>query len=409
MTHQTVNGRICIGRRVWWYGGGEPSDGRVDGWLGIADSSVSLGARELCCLMGTDGGSFRKAAAKLKKVGQIDVSAESFRVIVEVEGTRMLEARRAGLLNPGWTANDCRSSPSEPSCVLVGADGVMVPVITEAEKAKRRAGHKRVRRRGGKKRRDGRPSRDREPLAARVGKKRKRRQRGADHGWREFKIGTGYSLDKEHCWVWATKGNHEEFGRQLRRETCKLRLDQADRVASVTDGAKWIRRQMQTRLSKLDETILDFYHFAEHVADASASCWGVETTESKAWTGHVLDRATRDGAPGVLEEILLAKQTLCGRKINAGLSKRAAKTALAELENYVATRTEMMDYPKFLAAGYDIGSGPTEAKCKTIPRRLKGSGMRWNLPNAESIAALACTEQSNMLTTYWALQRQRLT
>ena len=43
------------------------------------------------------------AAAKLKKVGQIDVSAESFRVIVEVEGTKMLEARRAGLLNPDWT------------------------------------------------------------------------------------------------------------------------------------------------------------------------------------------------------------------------------------------------------------------------------------------------------------------
>jgi len=399
VTHQTANGRIRIGRRVWWYGGGEVSDDRVDRWLGIADSSVSLGARELCCLVGSDGGSFRKASAKLKKVGEIDVSAETFRVIVESEGARMLETRRVGLLAPDWTASDCRSRPSEPSCVLMGADGVMVPVITAAEKAKRRAGRKRVRRRGGK------------PLSARVGRKsrRKRRHRGSDQGWKEFKIGTGYSLDKEHCWVWATKGNHEEFGRQLRREACKLRLDQADRVASVTDGAKWIRRQMQTRLPKLDETILDFYHLAEHVAGTSASCWGMETTESKAWTGHVLHRAKHEGATAVLEEIVLAKQTLCGRKTNAGLSKRAAKTALAELENYVATRVDMMDYPRFIAEGYDIGSGPTEAKCKTVPRRIKGSGMRWDFPNVEAIAALACTEQSNMLTTYWALQRQQLT
>ena len=404
MTHQTANGRIRIGRRVWWYGGGEPSDGRVDRWLGIADSSVSLGTRELCCLMGSDGGSFRKAAAKLKKIGQIDVSAEQLRVIVEVEGTRMLEARRAGLLNPDWTATDCRSSPSEPSYVLVGADGVMIPVITEAEKAKRRAGRKRVRRR--------RSQRTREPLSVRVGKKtrgRSRHHRGSDQGWKEFKLGTGYSLDKEHCWVFATKGDHKEFGRQLRREACKLRLDLADRVASITDGAVWIRRQMESQLPKLDETILDFYHFAEHVGETSASCWGVETTEAKAWTGHVLDRAKDEGGSAVLEEIVLARQTLCGRKINAGLSKRAAKTALAKLEAYVAARLDMMKYPRFLAAGYDIGSGPTEAKCKTIPRRLKGSGMRWDLPNAEAIAALACTEQSNMLQTYWALQRQRLT
>jgi hypothetical protein len=389
VNHLTANGTIRIGRRVWWYGGGEVSDDRVDRWLGIADSSVSLGSRELCCLMGVDG-SFDKATAKLKKVGQIEVSSERLRVIVEAEGMKMLEARRVGLLSPDWTASDCRSSPSEPSCVLVGADGVMVPVITAAEKAKRRAGRTRVRRRGRTRR-------------------RVRRHRGADQGWKEFKIGTGYSLDKEHCWVFATKGDHEEFGRQLRREACKLRLDQADRVASVTDGAKWIRRQMQTRLPKLDEMILDFYHFADHVAGASASCWGLETTESKAWTGHVLHRAKHEGATAVLEEIVLAKQTLCGRKSNAGLSKRTAKTALAELENYVATRVDMMDYPRFVAEGYDIGSGPTEAKCKTVPRRLKGSGMRWNLPNAEAIAALACTEQSNMLPTYWALQRQQLT
>jgi hypothetical protein len=91
---------------------------------------------------------FRKAAAKLKKLGQIEVSPERLRRGVEVEGLRMLEARRRTLLKPGWDASDCTAGVAGRTQVLVGGDGVMVPVITAGEKAKRRAGRRRVRRRG---------------------------------------------------------------------------------------------------------------------------------------------------------------------------------------------------------------------------------------------------------------------
>ena len=149
----------------------------------------------------------------------------------------------------------------------------------------------------------------------------------------------------------------------------------------------------------LDETILDFYHFAEHVAAASTACEGLETAESKDWTQKVLHMAKHEGPLPVLKEITAAR----------GLLRAAAKRkALSGLEQYMAKRVEMMDYPRFLAAGFDIGSGPTEAKCKTVPARLKGSGMRWNLPNAEAMAALACVDQSNLLEDYWAQQRQRV-
>ena len=374
----TMNGTIRIERRIWWYRS-EPSDGRVDRWLGIADDSLSVGARELCCCVGTDS-SFAKAAGKLKKLGQIDVSVARLRQVVEREGMRMLAARRAGLLRPAWQAEDCRLRPGGPTQVLVGGDGVMVPVITAAEKAKRRAGRKHVRRRG---------------------KVRRRvvRHRGADQGWKEFKIGLFYDAGKERCYAFATRGDHQEFGRQLRREAGKIRLNQADQKFSVTDGAEWLRCQMRMRMPMLDEMILDFYHFAEHVAAASTACWGLETAESKSWTQKVLHMAKHEGTLPVLKEMAAAK----------GLLRAAAKRkALSGLEQYIAKRVEMMDYPRFLAAGFDIGSGPTEAKCKTVPARLKGSGMRWNLPNAEAMAALACVDQSNLLEDYWAQQRQRV-
>ena len=75
-----------------------------------------------------------------------------------------------------------------------------------------------------------------------------------------------------------------------------------------------------------------------------------------------------------------------------------------DLEQYIAKRTEMMDYPTFLKKGFDIGSGPTEAFCKTLTARLKGSGMRWNVRNAQAVMALAALEHSGLWKTYWTLQ-----
>ena len=328
--------------------------------------------------------SFRKAANKLKKLGQklgqIEISAERLRTVVEAEGLAMLQARRQALLKPDWDASDCTVARSGKTQVLVGVDGVMVPVVTAAEKAKRRTGRRHVRRRG-------------------CSAHHVRRHRGADQGWKEFKIGLFYDADKEHGWAFATKGNHEEFGRQLRSEAAKVRLGQADQKFSVTDGAEWIRRQVRTRLPMLDEMILDFYHFAEHVGQAAATCWGPGSSQAQTWTGKVLHRAKHEGALPVLQEIAAARATV---------RAPAKRKGLSDLEQYVAKRVEMMDYPRFVEAGFDIGSGPTEAKCKTVPRRLKGSGMRWDLPNAEAMAALACVDQSSQMKTYWDQERQRV-
>ena len=67
----------------------------------------------------------------------------------------------------------------------------------------------------------------------------------------------------------------------------------------------------------------------------------------------------------------------------------------------MAKRKETILYPGFLARGRQIGSGPTEAMCKTTTARLKGSGMRWDGINAEAIMALAALEQSGRWKSYW--------
>jgi len=48
-----------------------------------------------------------------------------------------------------------------------------------------------------------------------------------------------------------------------------------------------------------------------------------------------------------------------------------------------------------------IGSGPTESFCGCLAKRLKGSGMRWDKDNAESVTALGSIYYSNQWDEYW--------
>jgi hypothetical protein len=379
--HLTGNGIIRIRRRVYWYRD-EGRDERLDRWLGIADGRVSVSARELCCRVGIMGVSFVQGVENLSRLGNIRIGREWLREIVQGEGRAVVASREEGTLRPNWDARDCVASPGGPTRIMVGSDGVMVPVITEAEKQKRRENL--AKKRAGKRtrRRTGGP----------------RRPRGSDQAYKEFKIGTFYDESRERQYAFGTSGNHEELGRILRREAGKLHLHEAQEKISVSDGAKWIRRQLEIRLPMLDAMILDFYHFAEHVAGAARTCLGEGTAQAQSWVQDVLEAARTQGPAAVLVKI---QETL---KPIRSPSKREAMQSLLQ---YVTGRCEMLDYPAYRAKGWDIGSGVTEAFCRTLTDRLKGCGMRWNTHNAEAMMALAALDQSNLWNPYWQEQRRR--
>jgi len=56
---------------------------------------------------------------------------------------------------------------------------------------------------------------------------------------------------------------------------------------------------------------------------------------------------------------------------------------------YFTNHRHQMDYPGFVAAGLPIGSGVTEAACKTlVKQRLCASGMRWKNKGAKIVLSL---------------------
>lgn len=377
MTYLTINGRVAIERVVYWRKASGPSV-PADVFLGIASSRYSPGVRDLICREAMHS-SFRQAAEDLKRVGEIAVSAEEIRLIVETEGRRVIGVQKARELSPGWTASECRATPAFPSCVITGADGVLVPMVTQAEKLKRRANRKAGRKASSSSKRH-----------------RGRKRQGADQAYKEFKLVAFYDSSHEHQYVVATSGDHRALGRLMRCAASVLELDQAQVSYSVSDGAEWIRRQYQIQLPMLLSNVLDYYHFREHVVLTARGLFGEGTPEARAWRKAGCGCVFEKGPLELLGQI---------RDLRRTLRSDTKRTLLTQLETYIAPRLEMLNYPEFRAKGYEIGSGPTESFCKTLTSRLKGSGMRWDKPNAEAIMVLAAVRQSHLWNAYWDHQK----
>jgi hypothetical protein len=57
------------------------------------------------------------------------------------------------------------------------------------------------------------------------------------------------------------------------------------------------------------------------------------------------------------------------------------REVLRQQLQYFRNHQHRMDYPRYLAHGWQIGSGPVESGCKRlVTQRLKGAGMRWAPP-----------------------------
>jgi len=367
-----MNGVLSIERRVY----GSKERGWVypaDQWLGIVLHRISVGIRQWCCLEALDS-SFDKVAESVYSLTGIRLSEERIRNIVEPEGRRVDSARNTGQLGASFTVADC-----DDGVMVSGTDGVLVPTVPETQKAARRKteADKRAAEGRASARRPGRPT------------------KGTDGVYKEAKIVQFYDQSKTGLHVATTMKNHEQLGRIMRREARKVGLSEASFSYAVADGAKWIQKQYQKHLPMLDEQILDWYHFKEHVVETAHAVYGEQSERGDAFQKTMLDAAWEQGSLVMLHKLANYERRNQGKK----------RKAFAELRKYIEPRIALTDYPTFRAAGYDCGSGPTESQCGTLTARIKGPGMRWSPDNAGAMLALAALDHSGLWNTYWKQQR----
>jgi hypothetical protein len=377
----TADGEIRLTRRYFWdkdCGGVFPADASV----GIDKGRVSPGARQILSRMGMVQ-DFRQAADDATRIGNVPVGKERLRKLVEAEAAAITQMRNNGTLKAAWTSADAKielGAKGESSTrVYLGVDGVFVPTVTQEEKEKRRKNQS-IRR-------------QQRSAAGLVNTKPLPPARpGSDERHKEMKIGMFYDQKKKYRHTFVTEANSAAFGPLLKQHAAQVAFEQADVCISLTDGAKWIAGQICRALLLIKIVMLDFYHLSQHVHAAAKCCLG-ETQEAKDWVAARLKEIKELGVTAMLAAIdALAKTSRSPSK----------RQSLRLLRDYVVNRLEMLDYPTSLANGYDIGSGPTEAACKTLTLRLKRPGMKWDRDHAAAMMNLTALYESGQAKAYWA-------
>lgn len=392
----------------------------VDALLDAAENTISLAVRELCCRLGIAGGSFQRSSENLYRAAHLRVSEEIFRQVVESEGQAVIQAAREELLPLDWSAKECLTQTpegKEVSRVYVSADGVYVPMTTQAEKNKRRETVQ-------QKRREKRPKK---------GQKRRRLRAvrpGMDQRYKQVYVTSLYNQDKTRRLVSVGRGDAEVPGKLLGRGAALIRLPAADQKVGLIDGAVCLKRNLDGL--GLDAVGLDFRHLGEHVALADREVSSVKkpaagatepaatvegsgqpmnvaaettgrsgasgtTPQGSAWVGEVLSTVKHQGYQPFWKQLMTRRQA----------TGRRGRNAMDKLLHYVVPRQEMIQYDRFLEKGWDIGTGPMEAMCKSTTRRIKGSGMRWDADNAVAMMGLEALHQSHLWDAWWTKPRSR--
>jgi len=178
----------------------------------------------------------------------------------------------------------------------------------------------------------------------------------------------------------------QSFMNKLNEEIAELkRLYPQATYIGVADGAKENWRYLTQHTSA---QILDFYHASEYLAGAAEALFPGSKAKRKLWLEDRLHslKNKRGAAKKILEEIESAELP---RKTTALTEKRYKAVT------YFTNNHHLMKYQQALKHNWPIGSGVTEAACKTlVKQRLCSSGMRWKSVGAEVLLETRSLVQS---------------
>lgn len=286
---------------------------------------------------------FAQAAKHLKRSTRVELSEPTVRRQTLAAGAAYVAFQTA---QAEHILQTCPACPCAPDCVVVSADGAMVPLR---------------------------------------------------HGeWAEVKtlvVGerdpTAPAGDLHTLSYFSRLSDAASFGDAAVVETHRRGVAGAGRVAGVVDGAVWLQGFLDLHCPDAVR-ILDFPHAVEHVSLVGQAVFGVGTPEASDWLA--LQRHTLKHEGGTV--LLSALHTLM--------------EAYPEVEEcrvpveYLSKRVKQLDYPAFEAAGWPLGSGVVESANKVVMEgRLKGAGMRWAREHVNPMVALRTVVYSDRWDEAW--------
>lgn len=171
----------------------------------------------------------------------------------------------------------------------------------------------------------------------------------------------------------------DQLGLELRRQAAQVGWDQAEQQIALSDGGNGLEEFFRKNFP-LAECILDFWHASEHLTELGLALYPNDEAQRTATVDRWCHRLKHEGGAAMLAEL---------ERLDVSGYSAVARQAYSDHTRYFRNHHHRMDYPRYLANGWQIGSGPVESACKTVVGyRLKGSGMRWGEPGSDAVCHL---------------------
>jgi hypothetical protein len=194
----------------------------------------------------------------------------------------------------------------------------------------------------------------------------------------------------------SRKTSSEEFERLALVEIQRRGVENARQVAAVMDGSDWL--QGFSDYHRPDAVrILDFPHAGEHIGQIGEFLYGEGTPQAQEWLKGKLHQLKHAGPDDLFTELhQLQTQHPDAQAVSGNLA-------------YLEKREQQIQYPRFQADGWPIGSGIVESGNKLVVEvRLKGSGMHWAEQHVNPMLALRNIECSGRWKEDWPKIETRL-
>jgi hypothetical protein len=329
--------------------------------VGLTPKHLTPGAERLTALAGLASESFEEAAEKiLPEMSGLRVSETTAARTTEAAGDRLKQLRDAGQTLGSPRPWDWNKDAQGRTCAYVSIDAICV--------AQQAAG-------GGK-------AEGRMPYVAMLfnplpdlsnaGDRRlvppaAARPSGVAARQQARYLAGLYSLD--------------QLGQPLRKQAAQVGMERAEVWIALTDGGNGLEDFLRANFGRSDlVVILDFWHVAEYLAALAKALHPGDEEQSLALKGQWCQTMKHEGGAAILEVL---------RRLELPRRRPAVTQAYEEAVRYIANNVHRMDYPQYVAAGWQIGSGSVESACKTVVgQRLKLAGMRWGEEGTDEVCHL---------------------
>jgi hypothetical protein len=344
-----------------------------DKTVGLTAKRLTPAAEELTTLAGTTGESFQEASQKLLvKMAALRLSESTVQRTSEAAGQRLRELLQSEKVLGGPTPWSWHKDARGKACAYISIDATGVRQQASG---------------GGKA--DGRM-----PYVAMVFNPVPDLPVGHPH-----RLPASAQMQARYL---AGLYSLEEMGVLLRRQAGQVGMSHAEQWIGLTDGGNGLENFLKVNFpGPLEfgtdlQVILDFWHVADSLLKLAKALHPSDEEQRQGLLTTWCHTMKHEGGVRIVADL---------DKLELPPNKPIVQLQYEETLGYMKNNVHRMDYPRYVANGWSIGSGAVESACKTVVnQRLKLGGMRWRERGTDQMCQMRALfrSESKQWELFWS-------